>query len=125
MGASVMAQQKKRMGSMKLSSFAQSSPPPADSDSQPVPTSTREPKQTAMPRSVKLATLNIKVRKDQQRWLQDTAQVVRDNNLQAQLPQERVYPQHLIGVAIDFLMAQDIDWHNIKTADDLRHDLNL
>ena len=47
-----------------------------------------------------LVTVNIKIRKDQKAWLTDTASTVRNNNSEPVAPSERVYPQHLIGVAI-------------------------
>ena len=51
----------------------------------------------------KLVTVNIKITKSQKDWLAQTATQVRDNNTQPVPPAERVYPQHLIGVAIDLL----------------------
>ena len=51
----------------------------------------------------KLVTVNIKITKSQKDWLAQTATQVRDNNTEPVPPAERVYPQHLIGVAIDLL----------------------
>ncbi len=68
----------------------------------------------------KLVTVNIKIRKDQKDWLTDTASQVRDNNTDPVPPAERVYPQHLIGVAIDLLEAADVDWGQVKNVDELR-----
>ena len=69
--------------------------------------------------------MNIKIRKDQKDWLTDTASQVRDNNLDPVPPAERVYPQHLIGVAIDLLEAADVDWDVVKNVEELREYLNL
>jgi cellulose biosynthesis protein BcsQ len=40
-------------------------------------------------------------------------------------PDQRVYPQHLIQVAIDLLNAQNIDWTTVRNEDELRQSLNL
>lgn len=72
-----------------------------------------------------LVTVNIKIRKDQKEWLTDTASTVRDNNTDPVAPSERVYPQHLIGVAIDFLEAAGVDWGEVRNVEELRKKLNL
>jgi hypothetical protein len=72
-----------------------------------------------------LTTVNIKIPRSQQRWLQDTAQQVRDNNPEPVPPPQRVYPQHLIQAAIALLQAQDVDWGTVRNAEDLRNRLNL
>ncbi len=72
-----------------------------------------------------LVTVNIKIRKDQKTWLTDTASTVRDNNTEPVPPSERVYPQHLIGVAIDFLEAAGVDWDEVRNVEELREQLNL
>ena len=72
-----------------------------------------------------LVTVNIKIRKDQKAWLTDTAIKVRENNSDPVPPSERVYPQHLIGVAIDFLEAAGIDWDEVRNVEELRKQLNL
>ncbi|MGK7887313.1 MAG: hypothetical protein AB4057_22125 [Crocosphaera sp.] len=73
----------------------------------------------------KLVNINIKIKKSQKDWLSDQASQVRDNNDEPVPPNERVYPQHLIGVAIDLLKSQDIDWSEIKNERQLRELLNL
>lgn len=73
----------------------------------------------------KLVTVNIKIRKDQKNWLTDTASQVRDNNLDPVPPAERVYPQHLIGIAIDLLQNVDVDWERVKNVEGLREYLNI
>ena len=70
-----------------------------------------------------LITVNIKIRKNQKEWLTDTASTVRDNNTQPVPPSERVYPQHLIGVAIDLL--QNVDWGEVKNVEELRELLKI
>lgn len=72
-----------------------------------------------------LVTVNIKIRKSQKEWLTDTASTVRDNNTEPVPPAERVYPQHLIGVAIDLLEAAGVDWGEVKNVEQLREYLNL
>lgn len=55
-------------------------------------------------------TINIKVTRGQHNWLSDTARMVRDNNDTPVTPSERVFPQHLIGIAVDLLQQSDVDW---------------
>ena len=70
-------------------------------------------------------TVNIKIRRDQKAWLTDTAIQVRENNSDPVPPAERVYPQHLIGVAIDLLQTSDVDWSQVKNVEELRKHLNI
>lgn len=78
-----------------------------------------------IPNQEKLVTVNIKVPKSQRDWLAETASQVRDNNSEPVPSKERVYPQHLIGVAIELLRSQDLDWTQVKNVGDLREKLNL
>jgi hypothetical protein len=73
----------------------------------------------------KLVAVNFKITRNQHEWLADTARLVRDNNAQAVPPAERVYPQHLMGVAISLLQQADVDWSQIKNVEQLRQQLNL
>ena len=73
----------------------------------------------------KLVTVNIKVLKTQRDWLADKASQVRDNNIQPVPSKERVYPQHLIGVAIALLQSADVDWEQVQDIEDLREQLEL
>ena len=73
----------------------------------------------------KLVTVNVKITKAQKDWLAETASQVRDNNLEPVPPALRVYPQHLIGVAIDLLQAAEVDWDKVKSIGDLLEHLNL
>lgn len=75
--------------------------------------------------SSKPVTINIKIERDQHEWLSDTARVVRDNNEAPVAPGDRVFPQHLIGVAVDLLRSNDVDWSKVKTAEDLKRILKL
>ena len=124
----------KRMKGLTLSSFKTTSTSEPTPATPPKETPTVEPAQTpAKPKakrkpkkkSEKVATLNIQVTRSQQRWLQDTAQDIRDNN-EAPVPgPERVYPVHLIQVAIDLLKKQEVDWEDITDIEGLRNQLNL
>jgi hypothetical protein len=73
----------------------------------------------------KTVTVNIKITKGQKDWLAETASFVRENNTEPVPPSERVYPQHLIGVAIELLRSADVDWSQIKNVEDLQQQLNL
>lgn len=70
-------------------------------------------------------TLNIKISRHQKDWLSETAQTIRDNNSETVAPADRVYPQHLIQVAIDLLKSSDVDWSKIRNVEELRSHLNL
>jgi hypothetical protein len=106
----------KRMGGLgKLSDFSQTE---ASS-----PVSVKQPAKKA--KADKLVHINIKVLESQQEWLAGTAKEVRASNDEPVPAKERVYPQHLIGVAIDLLKASDIDWQGVKNVQDLRQLLDL
>jgi len=127
----------KRMGGMgKLSDFGKSPTSPVSEISPAVPdvvvTSTEvvAPKivTKAAPKKVaedKLVTVNIKIKRSQQEWLADTAQAIRSNNTEPVSPSDRVFPQHLIGLAIELLENADVDWEQIKTLIDLKKHLKL
>ncbi|OUL23071.1 hypothetical protein BV378_24680 [Nostoc sp. RF31YmG] len=132
---------KRKMGDMKLSNFSgiktqeenlevSSSEPilePEKSSSIPEPlarekpvTSIQEPATKEKP-----VTVNIKITRTQHEWLTDTARTVRDNNDTPVPPGDRVYPQHLIGVAIELLQASDINWNEVRNVEDLKQQLNI
>lgn len=99
---------------------------PASSKAKAGADSTRvKQKTTPKTETTKLVTVNIKIAKTQQQWLAETATQVRDNNEEPVPPSERVYPQHLIGIAIDLLRATNVDWTNIRNTEDLRKVLDL
>ena len=50
---------------------------------------------------------------------------MRDNNTEPVPLSERVYPQHLIGVAIDLLQDVDVNWDEVKNVEQLREHLTL
>jgi hypothetical protein len=134
MGVEVMA---KRMGGMgKLSDFGKTNQPQPKSEAElfdessttepaieviPQPQLDSQPKQ----KEEKLVTVNIKITQSQQEWLSDTARDIRGNNSAPVPPNERVFPQHLIGVAIDLLESSGIDWSQIKNVQELREALKL
>jgi KilA-N domain len=70
-------------------------------------------------------SINIKLDRELQEWLTDTAQTIRDSMGQPTLPEERIYPQHLIGVAIEKLSAANVDWNLVQNIEELRKQLNL
>jgi hypothetical protein len=75
--------------------------------------------------SEKLVAINIKIPKTQKDWLNHKAVAVRENNADPVPPGERVYPQHLIRVAIELLQTGDVDWSRVRNIEDLREQLNL
>ncbi|MEM1391950.1 MAG: hypothetical protein AAGG00_01375 [Cyanobacteria bacterium P01_H01_bin.150] len=88
-------------------------------------TNTLTTKQQPAPVKEKPVTVNIKISRTQHEWLTDTARTVRDNNTEPVPPGDRVYPQHLIGVAIELLQAGDIDWSEVKNVEDLKRFLDI
>ena len=122
---------KKKMGGLgKLSQFSgikrqeeeASALPPEPT---PPPSTAVEVVAPVSPPKEKLVTINIKITRAQQEWLTDTARTVRENNLDPVPPAERVFPQHLIGVAIELLSKADVDWSQVKNVEELRQWLNL
>lgn len=115
----------------KLSDFGKTSKPQLEPESEPTELTERvsESEQVASPPGIqqpdpeKLVNINIKITRNQQSWLSETARTVRDNNDTPVAPSERVFPQHLIGVAIDLLRTTDIDWSTVKNIEDLRQQI--
>lgn len=128
---------KKKMGSLgKLSEFSgiksQASKPVAtQKEAVSLPESAAEPNVEEAPQTLpespreKLVTVNIKITRSQQEWLAQTARTVRENNDEPVPPAERVFPQHLIGAAIDLLQRTEVDWSPVRNVEDLRKQLNL
>ncbi len=132
---------KKKMGNMKLSAFSgiktqeenletSSLKPilePEKSSSIPEPLASEKPVTSIQEPATKEkpVTVNIKITRTQHEWLTDTARTVRDNNDLPVPPGDRVYPQHLIGVAIELLQASDIDWNQVRNVEDLKQKLNI
>jgi len=119
----------KRMGSLsKLSDFGVTAETAAvETVAVPTPKKAKpvRSRSTAAAAEEKNAPINIKVTSSQQKWLAQTAQQIRSNNEVAVAAGDRVYPQHLIQVAIDLLKAQGVDWQQIKNVEELRDFLNI
>lgn len=123
----------KRMGGLgKLSDFGRSTPstpaPPAKEPELPQVKSesaSSPPEAKELKKAEKPVTINIKIGRDQQEWLAETARQVRDNNAEPVPASDRCYPQHLIQIAIDFLATAPVDWAEVRTPEDLRKQLNL
>jgi len=113
-------------GIEKLSQFSEIKQSPVDMEADRIPAQDPPVEAVSLANSKeKLVTVNFKITRTQQEWLADTARLVRDNNAQAVPPAERVYPQHLMGVAISLLQQADVDWSKIKNVEQLRKQLNL
>jgi hypothetical protein len=70
-----------------------------------------------------MVNVNIKMSQSQQEWLAATAKTVRRNNSLPVPAKERVYPQHLISLAVELLQSANVDWEEVKTIADLRERL--
>lgn len=101
----------KRMAGLSLSDFAGDKA----SKKQAKPKTTDEP----------TTTMNIKIPRSLHQWLSDTAQQIRDNNPEPVPASERVFPQHLIQVAIALLEKTEVDWNQVQSVDDVRNQLDL
>ena len=128
-----------RMGKMgKLSDFGQSpslpAPPVAETSITPVEVTESVPTQIAveLPTPAQsgesqsteiMVNVNIKMSQSQQEWLAATAKTVRRNNSLPVPAKERVYPQHLISLAVELLQSANVDWEEVKTISDLRERL--
>lgn len=122
-----------RMGGLgKLSDFGKTSKPKQELEQDPTSSLEKVDKKEleASPpgrqlEPEKLVNINVKITRTQHTWLSQTARSVRDNNNTPVAPSERVFPQHLISVAIDLLQDTDIDWSQINNVEDLRQQLKL
>ena len=114
-------QQKPATGSKTTKKSSPTSTTVEHSSSTNAPTTEQQP----APVKEKPVTVNIKISRTQHEWLTDTARTVRDNNTEPVPPGDRVYPQHLIGVAIELLQAGDIDWTEVKNVEDLKRLLDI
>ena len=70
-----------------------------------------------------MVNVNIKMSQSQQEWLAAKAKTVRRNNSLPVPAKERVYPQHLISLAVELLQSANVDWQEVKTISDLRERL--
>lgn len=127
------------MGKMgKLSDFGQSPSTPAPSVAETILTPVAVIESVSTPIAVELPTdtqsgasqpteimvnVNIKMSQSQQEWLAATAKTVRRNNSLPVPAKERVYPQHLISLAVELLQSANVDWEEVKTIADLREQL--
>lgn len=121
-----------KMGSMgKLSQFSGIK---SQSNEQPTPPEIAAPTPEQSPKTLpnsqlspkeKPVTVNIKISRSHHEWLLSTARKVRNNNSEPVPPGDRVFPQHLIGVAIELLHNSSIDWSQVRNVEDLRQILNL
>jgi hypothetical protein len=127
MGDQIMSPAKRMGGMSKLSDFGRSQDLVTVEEPKQVNTVTVQKSsiQAVNAEPERLVSVNIKVPSSQQKWLADTAQQVRSNNDLAVVAADRVFPQHLIQVAIDLLKAQGIDWAEVKNVAELRDSLNI
>jgi hypothetical protein len=128
-----------RMGKMgKLSDFGQSPSAPASPVAETIVTPVAATEAVPTPIAVELPTpaqlgasqqteimvnVNIKMSQSQQEWLAATAKTVRRNNSLPVPAKDRVYPQHLISLAVELLQSANVDWEEVKTIADLRERL--
>lgn len=69
--------------------------------------------------------VNIDIGESRHNRLNEIAAQIRASNTDPVAPSDRMYPIHLIQIAIDFLLdGLEIDWNEIKKPEDLREVLN-
>jgi hypothetical protein len=130
-----MTAPRRMKGLGKLSDFGKTSeappaalpePPSAAAPAPEVLYETPQPSSAlTKPASKVLTTVNIKLLRSQHEWLNDTARQVRDNNAEPVPASDRVYPQHLIQLAIDLIKSSDVDWEQVRSVEEIRQQLNL
>jgi hypothetical protein len=69
------------------------------------------------------ANINIKVSRQQQEWLTTTAKTIRNSNQNPTCPHERIYPQHLIAIAVEQLQNANVRWHKVGNVDEIQQRL--
>ena len=80
---------------------------------------------TAEVKSDRPKKINIDIGESRHNRLNELAARIRANNSAPVAPSERMYPIHLIQIAIDFLLdGVDPDWDEIQKPEDLREALN-
>lgn len=70
-----------------------------------------------------LASINIKISRQQKEWLTDTAKAIRDSNQYPTCPSDRFYPQHLIAIAVDELQNAGVRWHRVGNTAEIKQRL--
>lgn len=118
---------KKRLQSLSLNDFA-TSPTEAPATQNGQSSGSKAPKVKKASKAKKKeqkSALNISIDRKLQRWLRDTAEDCRRNKAAPQAGEERVYPVHLIEVAIKLLQAQEIDWDDVSTIQQIEEKLGL
>jgi hypothetical protein len=66
------------------------------------------------------ANINIKISRQQQEWLTTTAKTIRNGNQQPTCPSDRIYPQHLIAIALAELQNAEIKWHRLENVSEIQ-----
>ena len=69
------------------------------------------------------ASINIKISRQQQEWLTATAKTIRNNNQHPTCPHERIYPQHIIAIAVEQLQNANIRWHRLENVEQIQQRL--
>jgi hypothetical protein len=69
------------------------------------------------------ANINIKISRQQQEWLTTTAKTIRNDNQQPTYPSDRIYPQHLIAIAVAELQNAEIKWHRVENVSGIQRRL--
>lgn len=69
------------------------------------------------------ANINIKINQQQQEWLTATAKTIRNSNQHPTCPHERIYPQHLIAIAVEQLQNANVRWHRVGNVNEIQQRL--
>lgn len=69
------------------------------------------------------ASINIKINHQQQEWLTATAKTIRNSNQHPTCPHERIYPQHLIAIAVEQLQKANVRWHKVGNVNEIQQRL--
>jgi hypothetical protein len=113
------------MGGMSLGGFSGTPVTPQKAEETAPKKAEAKPKRETKPKTEKLEPVNIKLPSGLKKWFRDRAEQVRANNLAPVPADERVYPQHLMQLAGEFLQSANINWDEAKNIEDIKKQLGL
>jgi hypothetical protein len=113
------------MGGMSLGGFSGTPVTPQKAEETAPKKAEAKPKPRTTSKTEKLEPVNIKLPSGLKKWFRDRAEQVRANNLSPVPADERVYPQHLMQIAGELLMASNVDWDKAQSTEDIRQQLGL
>lgn len=110
---------------LNLPTVQPNNPLTVKTNTESVSLSERSPRAKEKAKTDRPKKVNIDIGEGRHNRLNEIAAQIRASNTDPVAPSERMYPIHLIQIAIDFLLdGLEIDWNEIKKPEDLREVLN-